>query len=151
MDETFFNALLELNEIIGCQSFNLRSQFQQENNLSNSQMMSLFYLHHNKKVSLNNLARHLGVSSPAVSQLVDKLVRSGFVERIPNPKDKRGKLLELTEKGENITLKAKLFNHKLGLDLINSLTEDEFPIIQKAVEIFLGKLNPDSIQTKNPL
>ena len=126
-----------------------RSQFLQENNLSNSQMMSLFHLLHNKSVSLNNLANFLGISRPAVSQLVDKLVRSGLVERIPNPEDKRGKLLELTDKGMELTEKGKLVNHKLGLDFVNSLTEDELPIIQKSIEIILDKLNPDYSQREN--
>ena len=149
MDETFFNALLELNEIISRRSFMQRTQFLQEHNLSNSQMMSLFHLLHNKSVSLNNLANFLGISRPAVSQLVDKLVRSGLVERIPNPEDKRGKLLELTDKGMELTEKGKLVNHKLGLDLVNSLTEDELPIIQKSIEIILEKLNPDYSQREN--
>ena len=50
--------------------------------------------------------------------------------------------MELTEKG-------KLVNHKLGLDLVNSLTEDELPIIQKSIEIILEKLNPDYSQREN--
>ena len=151
MDETFLNSILELNEIIARRSFVHRTQFLQEHNLSNSQMMSLFHLLHNKSVSLNNLANFLGISKPAVSQLIEKMVRSGLVERIPNPNDKRGKLLELTEEGINLTVKGKLINHQLGIDLIDSLTEDEFPIIQKAIEIILGKLNPDHSQRKNPL
>lgn len=151
MDETFFNALLELNEIIARRSFMQRTQFLQENNLSNSQMMSLFHLLHNKSVSLNNLADFLGISRPAVSQLVEKLVRSDLVERIPNPEDKRGKLLELTEKGKELTQKGKLVNHQLGLDLVNSLTEDELPTIQNAIGIILRKFNPNYSQEKNPL
>ena len=105
-----------------------RTQFLQENNLSNSQMMSLFHLLHTKSVSLNSLAQFLGISRPAVSQLVEKMVRSGLVERIPNPEDKRGKLFELTEKGKELTQKGKSVNQHLGLDLVNSLTEDELPI-----------------------
>lgn len=149
MDETFFNALLELNEIIARRSFMQRTQFLQEHNLSNSQMMSLFHLLHNKSVSLNNLAQFLGISNPAVSQLIEKLVRSDLVKRIPNPKDKRGKLLELTEKGKELTQESKLVNQHLGLDLVNSLTEDELPTIQKAIEIILRKFNPDYSQRKN--
>ncbi len=149
MDETFFNALLELNEIISRRSFMQRTQFLQEHNLSNSQMMSLFHLLHNKSVSLNNLAQFLGISNPAVSQLIEKLVRSDLVKRIPNPKDKRGKLLELTEKGKELTQEGKLVNQQLGLDLVNSLTEDELPTIQKAIEIILRKFNPDYSQRKN--
>ena len=112
-------------------------------------MMSLFHLLHNKSVSLNNLAQFLGISNPAVSQLIEKLVRSDLVKRIPNPKDKRGKLLELTEKGKKLTQESKLVNQHLGMDLVNSLTEDELPTIQKAIEIILRKFNPAYSQRKN--
>ena len=151
MNENFLNSFFELNEIIARQSFNQRIQFLLENNLSNSQMMSLFYLLHNQKVSLNALTVHLGISSPAVSQLIEKLVRSGLVERIPNQDDRRGKLLKLTDKGKTLVLQAKFSHHQTALDLVNSLTEEELPLIQKAIDILLGKLTPDSSQINNPL
>lgn len=39
--------------------------------------------------SIGALAEALGVSRPAVTQLVDRLVRYGLVERRPNPADRR--------------------------------------------------------------
>ncbi|RAG82765.1 MarR family transcriptional regulator [Streptacidiphilus pinicola] len=45
------------------------------------------------------LAEHLGVTKQASAQLVDELVRKGYVERTPHPGDARARLLRLSERG----------------------------------------------------
>lgn len=45
------------------------------------------------------LGEHLGVTKQAAAQLVDELVRKGYVERTPHPTDARARLLRLTERG----------------------------------------------------
>ena len=45
------------------------------------------------------LARHLGMTKQSAGQLVDGLERGGYVRRVPHPTDRRGKLLELTDRG----------------------------------------------------
>lgn len=46
-----------------------------------------------------DLAEHLGVTKQAAAQLVEELVRKGYVERLPHPHDARARLLGLTETG----------------------------------------------------
>lgn len=46
-----------------------------------------------------DLAEHLGVTKQAAAQLVEELVRKGYVERRPHPHDARARLLGLTETG----------------------------------------------------
>jgi DNA-binding MarR family transcriptional regulator len=46
-----------------------------------------------------DLAEHLGVTKQAAAQLVDELVRKGYVERTAHPTDARARLLRLTERG----------------------------------------------------
>lgn len=43
------------------------------------------------------LADHLGITTAAVTVLVDRLVTSGHLERIPHPRDRRSVLLVPTE------------------------------------------------------
>jgi DNA-binding MarR family transcriptional regulator len=50
-------------------------------------------------VRLGELNRHVLLSQPALSRLVDRLVARGFVERKPDPADRRGVLLRLTDAG----------------------------------------------------
>ncbi|WP_338694920.1 MarR family winged helix-turn-helix transcriptional regulator [Streptomyces sp. Q6] len=54
-----------------------------------------------------DLAAHLGVTKQAASQLVDELVRKGYVERQPHPSDARARLVVLTERGWACTRAAE--------------------------------------------
>jgi DNA-binding MarR family transcriptional regulator len=46
---------------------------------------------------LTELARAARMTLPAMSELVDDLVRAGYVERRPDPVDRRAKLVVMTE------------------------------------------------------
>lgn len=57
--------------------------------------------------TVTELAAHLGVTKQAASQLVDELVRKGYVERHPHPGDARARLIVLTERGWACTRAAE--------------------------------------------
>jgi DNA-binding MarR family transcriptional regulator len=57
--------------------------------------------------TVTDLATHLGVTKQAASQLVDELVRKGYVERRPHPGDARARLVVLTERGWACTRAAE--------------------------------------------
>lgn len=50
-------------------------------------------------VSLKSLAKRLQMTIPATSLLVDNMVSKGFMERTPNPNDRRAVCIRLTERG----------------------------------------------------
>jgi DNA-binding MarR family transcriptional regulator len=50
-------------------------------------------------VRLSELNRHVLLSQPALSRMVDRLAERGLVERKADPSDRRGVLLSLTEAG----------------------------------------------------
>jgi DNA-binding MarR family transcriptional regulator len=54
-----------------------------------------------------DLAAHLGVTKQAASQLVDEMVRKGYVERRAHPGDARARLIVLTERGRACTRAAE--------------------------------------------
>jgi DNA-binding MarR family transcriptional regulator len=47
----------------------------------------------------SQLARHTGLTSGATTAMLDRLERSGLIERRPNPEDRRGTLIVLREDG----------------------------------------------------
>ncbi|MDQ0602996.1 DNA-binding MarR family transcriptional regulator [Streptomyces canus] len=57
--------------------------------------------------TVTDLAVHLGVTKQAASQLVEDLVRKGYVERRPHPDDARARLVVLTEQGWACTRAAE--------------------------------------------
>ncbi|MEV4612751.1 MarR family winged helix-turn-helix transcriptional regulator [Kitasatospora sp. NPDC049258] len=56
---------------------------------------------------VGELAEHLGVTKQAASQMVEELVRKGYVERQPHPDDARARLIVLTERGWACTRAAE--------------------------------------------
>ncbi len=57
--------------------------------------------------TVTDLAAHLGMTKQAASQLVDEMVRKGYVERRPHPVDARARLVTLTEAGWACTRAAE--------------------------------------------
>jgi DNA-binding MarR family transcriptional regulator len=50
-------------------------------------------------IRISELNRHVLLSQPALSRLVDRLAERGFIQRQPDPADGRGVRLALTEAG----------------------------------------------------
>jgi DNA-binding MarR family transcriptional regulator len=53
----------------------------------------------NQGASAGQLVRRLGVTKQATGQLIDTLVARGYLERRPDPSDRRRMLIELTPRG----------------------------------------------------
>ncbi|HEX6454273.1 MAG TPA: MarR family transcriptional regulator [Trebonia sp.] len=53
-------------------------------------------------IRLGELNRHVLLSQPALSRLVDRLAERGLIARKPDPADRRGLLLSLTEAGREL-------------------------------------------------
>ncbi|MHB1462245.1 MAG: MarR family winged helix-turn-helix transcriptional regulator [Armatimonadota bacterium] len=51
---------------------------------------------------ITEIARELGITTSAATQLADRLQRSGLVERVVSLQDRRVKLLHLTESGKQL-------------------------------------------------
>jgi DNA-binding MarR family transcriptional regulator len=49
---------------------------------------------------LTELASLAGITKQSAGEMIDDLVRLGYVERIPDPADRRAKLICLTERGK---------------------------------------------------
>ncbi len=77
----------------------LRAAAFESGSVSLAQFRTLIALHHGPR-SLNELASFNEVSPPAVSRLISTLVERGWVQRVPDPADRRQVILTLTSAGE---------------------------------------------------
>ena len=59
------------------------------------------------------------------SQMIDRLESDGLVYRIDNPRDRRSKLVELTEEGVQRMNHAHERHHLLAQELLEPLSEEE--------------------------
>jgi DNA-binding MarR family transcriptional regulator len=57
--------------------------------------------------TVGELAEHLGITKQAASQMVEELVRKGYVERRSHPDDGRARLIVLSERGWACTRAAE--------------------------------------------
>jgi MarR family transcriptional regulator, organic hydroperoxide resistance regulator len=67
-------------------------------NLTTTQLAALEFVFERRTISA--VASYLGLSRPATSQMVDKLVRRGLVRRSEGAADRREKAVMLTAKGQ---------------------------------------------------
>ena len=67
--------------------------------LESSELSALEHLQAAGLMTLGRLGERLSMSPGAVTALVDRLERKGYVERISNPKDRRSALVRETEAG----------------------------------------------------
>lgn len=72
------------------------------------------------------LKKVLSVDLGALTRMLDRLVCKGWIERRPNPNDKRGVLVQLTCEGAAVCEKChELVGQTLHQELTKNLTADE--------------------------
>ncbi|WP_082514133.1 MarR family transcriptional regulator [Frigoribacterium sp. Leaf164] len=76
-------------------------------------------------VSAKELADHLGITSASTSVLINRLVRSGHMERHSHPTDKRGVLLTATGDSNSEVRATMASMHTRMISAAESLTADE--------------------------
>ena len=84
----------------------------------------------------SDLSRQTGLTSGATTAMLDRLERSGLIERRPNPNDRRGTLIVPTESsGEKV---ASWFEsaRRAQYELISSYSESELETIIDVFERF---------------
>jgi len=106
------------------------------------QMSALFHLHHGNECGVSNMGEYLGVTNAAASQMIDRLVQNGLVERTEDPTDRRVKQLKLTGKGSSLIQEGVELRRRWIDDLINALTVEE----QEAIIAALNTLTNTAME-----
>lgn len=83
---------------------------------------------------MSELARRLGITKGAVTQLVARLEAKELVKRSPHPHDARVVLLSLTEKGKEANAAHEEVHLRFYDELRRQLSEREIEIFEKCVE-----------------
>ena len=85
------------------------------------------------------LKKVLSVDLGALTRMLDRLVCKGWIERNPNPNDKRGVLVRLTAEGAALCEQChQLVGHNLHQELTKNLTTEEVATL----EYLLKKILP---------
>ena len=84
------------------------------------------------------------LSSAGVTSRIDRLERRGYVRRLPDPNDRRGVLIELTDEGLEAVDAAVEANTISDRQLLDRLDPEEVVVLEGILRKLLGGLElPD--------
>ena len=150
--DKFSLVLRNWSEIFMRRSMHDFIQFSKDSGLSMTQMTTLFHLHHGSSCGVSNIGDLLGVTNAAASQMIDRLVQHGLIERTEDPIDRRAKQLRLTDRGRSIVRESIEVRRRWMEKLTDALTKEEQSSIINALTILTNAardLEPGKNQIEN--
>jgi DNA-binding MarR family transcriptional regulator len=84
----------------------------------------------------SELARHTGLTSGAATAMLDRLEKAGFIERRPNPDDRRGTLIAPAKSAAEKAASWFESARNAQDELISSYSESELEVIVDVFERF---------------
>ena len=111
------------------------THFAKSTGLSMAQFSILMQLHHKGPCGMSDLSERFDVTPAAASQLVDKLVQSGYLERDEDPSDRRAKLLKLSHNGAKLVEQGMNERHRWMDEITKNLSADEQKKIIEALDV----------------
>ena len=103
--------------------------------LSMHQVSLMMQLNYRGACGMSEISERFNVTPAAASQLVDKLVQSGYIQREEDPNDRRAKMLNLTDTGRDLIRQGMEERYRWVDELTEKLTEEERAQISEALDI----------------
>ena len=114
-------------------------RYSRESGLSMSQLGALFHIHRRGSSGVTDLGDHLGVTSAAASQMLERLVQQELILRSIDPSDRRVKQIILTAKGLQV-LQESIRARQIWLyDLSETLSNPEKETITAALNVLIDR------------
>ena len=146
--QRFTQVLREWSQVFMHRSVDEFTRFMNESGLSASQIHALMRLYHASEgrnaCRVSELGNHLGISNAASSQMVDRLVQLGLLQRAEDTHDRRVKQVALTEQGRLLIEKGIEIRRSWMEELTVALSPDE----QQAIIAALTLLTRAARQTE---
>jgi len=92
----------------------------------------LFLLHHNQPLTASRMAKDMLVTKGAVAQFIDSLQQLGYIERQPDPHDRRVSYITLTDRGQQKVAELLEVRKTLFQSMATELSDEE---LEQAVHI----------------
>jgi DNA-binding MarR family transcriptional regulator len=127
----FQRSLIFLNRL-----FTAEMMKHMDSQVTNTQMFMLHYIQESGGCRLTALAEKLDVKPGAVTAMIDRLGRSGYVSRETDALDRRVIRVSLTEAGEAIIARS----HELRKEIVAKYMEKLSPEEVETVTVLMEKL-----------
>ena len=124
VDTTAVEALAAL-RIAGKFLHLLQDRWADKHGLTEGRLAVMFRLYRGGATPLGDLATSLDMSARNITSLVDHLERDGFVERLPDPQDRRSIRANLTEAGRERIQKLWKQGFEHQIELVEGFTKED--------------------------
>ena len=131
-----FTAILnDWMDVFMARSMQDLAQFTKDSGISMPQLSTLMHLYHRGACGVSGIGGHLGVTSAAASQMIDRMVQQGLLERSEDANDRRAKQITVTEKSRQLIEKSIVARRKWMEELTTALTPQEQELIIQALNL----------------
>ena len=115
-----------------------------QDGLSMPQIYTLMYLYHEGEVRISDIGVLMDVSKAAASQLVERLVQQGLVERVADESDRRAKKIRLQPKSLRLIEKGLAVQRQLMGELMSQLSTEQMATVQQAFMYLIAAMHKPS-------
>jgi len=138
LEPSLTQVLHDWTEIYMRRSFRDFKHFMDEHDLSPSQAGTLMRLYHCVAEGVSDIGEHLGITAPAASQMVERLVQGGLLERREDPHDRRYKQIVLTLRGTAL-IASGIASRRQWLEQVTAeLSPDEQQTVAGALTLLVN-------------
>jgi DNA-binding MarR family transcriptional regulator len=138
-DEATIASLQKWNEVSMHHSMQSFFRYAKVNNISMSQVGTLFHLSHKGTLGVTDISERLGVTSAAASQMLDRLVQNNLLERSEDPNDRRVRQIRLTPQGHTLLAESLKIQQLWIHELVDSLSAEERDLVKSALDVLIDR------------
>jgi len=137
--EPFVDTLKKWFEVSMHHSMRNFIHYARNSGLSMSHFGALFHIQHRGTSGVTEVGDHLGVTSAASSQMLERMVQQELILRTEDPDDRRVKQIILTDNGRRVLEEGIRARQGWLDDLAKTLSDDEKETIKLALDILIDK------------
>jgi DNA-binding MarR family transcriptional regulator len=109
------------------------------------QVKALIYLYNNGERSMSELTLGLAVSMPSASELVDRLIDRGLVEKATDPVDRRRVLIGLTDPAIAYGRRIHDLRRAQARDALDRMPEEDQVCFLRSMRALVAALEPGAV------
>jgi DNA-binding MarR family transcriptional regulator len=126
-------AMREWAEVFMARSMREWHRYVKSTGLSMPQFSVLMRLYHRGGCGISDISEQLDATPAAASQMVDRLLKEGWVERAEDPNDRRAKQVTLSAKGRALIENGMEARNRWTASLLAYLPADQHAKITEAL------------------
>lgn len=107
--------------------------------MSTAQLKALFVISSVEEgVKMRTFAERIGASTPYATGIVDRLIKLGLVERLPEPNDRRVVIVHLTDEGRSFLERLLSSMRSVAIPLFERMAEEDLAALDRGLRALLN-------------